>query len=361
VAGKSGTIRLEELVCGEMSDLLAKVQSGERLGRRDFLRLWNTRDLTGLGAVANFARERTSGDRTIYRYQAHLNYTGRPIAFCPECDARRQAGEPTPGIEYVSRANVGNRAVPVGEIHITGGTGSGHGVEDLRALVRRMRGANPQLHLRAFSWSELNAAADRDKREPAGVLAALVKDGIDSLAGGQLADLTPEDPHGGTTGIQRMEQYIPWVRAAAELGLGCEFAWVTTDGDEPEALADLLLCVRELQDRWAVIETCTPLQSRSRLAGVETPMPTGYAQLRTIAMARLVMDNIPRIESPIAVVGESVALAAQWYGADDVGGIPFQHRCAEGTTRAPAASRGDEIEHIRSAGRDPVDLYAGAR
>jgi len=48
-------MRLGELVCGELSDLLEKVGSGERLGRRDFLRLWKTQDLTGLGAVANFA------------------------------------------------------------------------------------------------------------------------------------------------------------------------------------------------------------------------------------------------------------------------------------------------------------------
>jgi aminodeoxyfutalosine synthase len=345
-------MRLEEFVCGELTDLLAKVRSGERLGRRDFLRLWDTRDLTGLGAVANFARERNSGARAFYRYQAHVNYTGHSIVACPECNAGRQAGEPATGFPHITQSGAGQRTAPSGEMHLMGGPDAGHGVEDLRALVRRIRGLNPQLHLRAFSWCELHPASERDRREPGDVLAALVEDGIDSLAGGQLADLTPEGARGGPAGIQRMEQYIPWVRAAAELGLRCEFAWVTAEGDEAEVLADLLLCVRELQDRWPVFETCTPLLFQPRADGLEKPVPTGFNQLRAIATARLFMDNMPCIRSPITVVGESVALAAQWYGADDVGGIPF-----------PDGSEGSEnaIELIRLAGRDPIDLYAGAR
>ncbi len=345
-------MRLEGLVCGELSDLLEKVRTGERMGRRDFLRVWNTRDLTGLGAVANFARERASGSQTFYRYRAHLNYTGRPIAFCPECDAQRQPREPASAAQSCALATGGDATCPAGEIHVTGRPGAGHGVEDLCILAKTVRGLNPQLHLRAFSWSELHAAGERDRREPGVVLAALVEAGIDSLAGGMLGGLTPEGPDAGLTTIQSMELCVPWLRAAAGLGLRSEFAWVSADGDDPESLADLLLCTRELQDRWNVLETCVPLLFQPRSEGVETPMPTGFNQLRAIAAARLFLDNIPRIQSPTSAFGESLALAAQWYGADDIGGVPF-----------PDGSERNErmIGLIRTAGRDPIDMYAGAR
>ena len=118
-------MKLEELVRSRLSDLLGNVQSGERLGRGGFLRPWNTRDITSLGAVADFARERAAGGRALYRYQAHLNYTGRPIASCPECDAQRQPCGSARGVEYIAQAGEGNGASPVGETHITGGTEAG--------------------------------------------------------------------------------------------------------------------------------------------------------------------------------------------------------------------------------------------
>ena len=343
-------MRLGELVCGELSDLLEKVRTGERLGRRDFLRLWKAQDLTGLGAVANFARERVSGSRTVYRYQAHVDCTGRPSAFGPDCDSRRQPAESASAVHFFGPAASGSKS-PAGEIHVTGGLTAGCGVEELYTLVQRIRTLNPQLHLRAFSWGELRTAGERDEREPAAVLSALVEAGIDSLAGGALDDAESKGPGDGLTAIQNMERYVPWIRAAAELGLKSDLAWITADEDSPEMLADFFLCVRELQDHWTVFEACIPLPFQPPPEGDQTPMPTGLNRLRAIAAARLFMDNIPRIQSPVAVVGESIALVAQWYGADDVGGIPF-----------PDGSVGNErtIELIRTAGRDPNDLYAGA-
>ncbi len=344
-------MRLKELVCGELWDLLEKVRTGERLGRRDFLRLWDTQDLTGLGAVANFARERASGNFTVYRYQVHLDCTGRQIGLSSEGNGQRLVSDSAPMVPVFGPAAAGGRN-PVGELRISGGLTSEQGAEDLCDLVRRVRTLYPQLHLRAFSWSELYAAAERENREPAAVLSALVEAGINSLAGGELGYLGPEGWGDGLDAVRVMERYVPWVRASAAVGLKSEFAWLTVNDGSPETLADFLLCVRELQDRWTIFEACTPLPVQPRLGGVETQSLTGFNQLRAVVAARLFLDNIPRIQSPIAAVGESVALAAQWYGADDVGGVSFPDG-SEGSARV--------AELIRTAGREPVHPYAGAR
>ncbi len=344
-------MRLKELVCGELSDLFEKVRNSERLGRRDFLRLWNTKDLTGLGAVANFAREHASGNRTAYRYQAHLDCTGRQIGLSLEGSDQRQVCDPAPVVRLFGPDATRDKG-RAGEIHISGGLTAEQGAKDLCDLVRGVRSLHPQLHLRAFSWAELYAAGEKDSLEPATVLSMLVEAGIDSLAGGELGAFGPEGWGDGLTAVRVMERYVPWVRAAAGLGLKSEFAWLTAEGGNPETMADFLLCVRELQDRWTGFEACTLLLVQPHPGGVEAPILTGFGQLRAVAAARLFMDNIPRIQSPIAAVGESVALAAQWYGADDVGGIAFPDG-SEGSARV--------TELIRTAGRDPVDLYAGAR
>jgi aminodeoxyfutalosine synthase len=353
-------MRAEALVGNELSDLLPRIDSGGRLGRQDFLRLWNTCDLTGLGALANFARERAAGNRTIYRYRLHLNCSSRPPGFCPDCGAQRWGTGSAAAAEDPFDAAARQLLPQECEIHLTGGPGTGRRVEDLLALVDRARKLGSRSHVRAFSWTELRAAAEKDGQEPAAVLHALVEAGIESLTGGILADLTEDGPHTGQAAIQEMEQSIPWIRAAAEVGLKCEFAWVTGNGDDPEALADLLICVRGIQDRWKIFECCIPMLFQPHLRGMAVPMPTGYNQLRSIAAARLFLDNFPRIQSPIAAVGESVAQAAQWYGADDIGGIPIPEQAGEAHPGIQKPGTGEAIELIRSAGRDPVDLYAGA-
>jgi len=348
------------LVGPELSDLLAKIDSGERLGRRDFVRLWNTSDLTGLGALANVARERAAGNRTVYRYRLHLDCTGHPAAFCPECGAQRRAAGPAAATDGPFDAAALQPLLNGCEIHLTGGLSGGRRVEDLLAVVRRTRELGSQLHLRAFSWAELHAVAEKDGQEPKAVLHALVDGGIDSLSGGILADLTEDAPHTRPATIPEMEKFVPWIRAAAELDLKSEFAWVMGDGDDPEVLADLLTCVRGLQDRWNIFECCAPLLFESHSNGLAMPMPTGYNQLRAIAAARLFLDNFPRIQSPIAAVGESLAQSAQWYGADDIGGVPIPDQPEEAHPGSQKAGAGNPIELMRLAGRDPIDLYAGA-
>jgi aminodeoxyfutalosine synthase len=353
-------MRAEALVGGELADLLAGIDTGKRLGRSDFVRLWNTSDLTGLGALANFVRERAAGNRTTYRYRLHLNSTGHALAICPECGTQQWGTGSAAAVQNPFDTTARQPLPQKCEIHLGLGPGSGLRVEDLLALVHRARKLGSRSHVRAFSWTQLRTAAETDRQEPAAVLRALVEAGIESLDGGSLSDLTEDIPHTGPAAIQEMEQFVPWIRAAAEVGLKCDFSWVVFDGDDSEVLADLLICVRGLQDRWKIFECCIPLLFQSQSGRISVPMPTGYNQLRAIAAARLLLDNFPRIQSPISAVGASVAQTAQWYGADDIGGIPIPDQSGGADPGTPGASTGDPIELMRAAGRDPVDLYAGA-
>src|SRR5919108_3427946 len=79
-------VEIAQIDGSELADLLLKVLSGERLSGSDCLRLWKTRDLTSLAALANLRREAASGNAVFFRREVHRNYTGLPVPSCPLCN-----------------------------------------------------------------------------------------------------------------------------------------------------------------------------------------------------------------------------------------------------------------------------------
>src|SRR2546426_4201487 len=159
---------------GELSDLVPVVTRGDRLDRDACLRLWRTDDLTGLGVLANVVRERVNGNRAFFR-----------------AALRASAGE---DLESLLSATDGASA---GELHLEG--------TDLHRLVRRARELAPNLRPRACTWTELEQAAGAGGSKPQRVLRGLADAGLHHLAGGALN-----------------ERHLPWVEAAASLGMRAE-------------------------------------------------------------------------------------------------------------------------------------------
>jgi len=133
-----------------------------------------------------------------------------------------------------------------------------------------------------------------------------------------------------------------WIEAAARLGFRAELTWSVPTGDA----ADTLLELRRLSDTWPIIDCVTPAIAPLEIADV-----TGYNQLRAIAVARLCLGRIPHIRGAVQVLGESVMQVAQWYGADDAGGVSLV------TGGQPGLERVREL--LRAAGREPAEVLIG--
>ena len=205
-----------------------------------------------------------------------------------------------------------------GELHLEG--------TDLHRLVRRARELAPNLRPRACTWTELEQAAGAGGSKPQRVLRGLADAGLHHLAGGALN-----------------ERHLPWVEAAASLGMRAELHW-PVHGDEPaEVAVDTLLELRRLSEVYPIFACLTPLLRTPPAEGVEMPDPTGYNCLRAIAVGRLCLDRMPHVRGSVEALGESVMQVAQWYGSDDAGSV------------APSA-RGRLAELLRAAGREPVEL-----
>src|SRR5262245_53329538 len=207
--------QIERLAGSEIADLLATIQSGERLSASACARLWQTHDLTSLGSLANLEREKRHGNVTRFRPVIHLNYTGRPVPACLLCS--QAAGQ----FELAEWEAALTTLAPemVAELHVSGGPGAGRSVTELCQLVRRVHELRPRLRIRGFTWSELEQAAAKDRMAPLEVLQHLAEAGLHSLLGGALSDLTPARPHLSSDSIPEIESRRPWIEAAAQLGL----------------------------------------------------------------------------------------------------------------------------------------------
>lgn len=339
----------------ELADLIPKIRSGQRLSRSDFLRLWKTTDLTSLGILANFRRENVSSNTAYYRPARHVNHTRSPVLSCPGC--ARHAKNP-PGLLSMEELDaVLNSIDPeiVGELHLTGGTDCDLGIADLCRLVNRVREARPKLSLRAFTWSELERASEKDRKDPIDVLGALYRAGVSSLAAGALAQPAPACSRVTKDHLHQLERRVRWIEAAAQMGLACELSWIYGDDDDPEILADTLIRIRELQDQCRVFTCFEPLTLGGPGAAIEIPMPTGYNLLRAIAVGRLFLDNFPRVRGSWWALEESVMQVAQWYGADDSGSASLGICSEDPRLAGPSCERMEEL--LRATGRIPaVDL-----
>jgi aminodeoxyfutalosine synthase len=345
-----------ELLKGsEIADLLPATETGERLSRGECVRLWETHDLTTLGILANLRREAVSGNKSFYRSAFHLNPTLHSVPACRLCDRLAGPNRNTLAPEEVETILEGLDDDAVGELHVAGGPDRELGIGHLTAWVRCALRLRPKMKLRAFTWDLLEMVAAKDGENPARVLKTLLDTGLTALVGGALIDLGPERRHIVRGAAEEMKRRLGWLEAAADLSLKAEVSWVFGDGDDSETLVETLAVLRDMQDRFGIFECFTPLLFHSSTEDLDLPMPTGYNQLRAVAVGRLFLDNFSRIRAPWSALSESIMQVAQWYGADDAGCVILPTRNAPAGGFAGDMRRERLEELLRATGRDPVD------
>jgi aminodeoxyfutalosine synthase len=119
-----------------------------------------------------------------------------------------------------------------------------------------------------------------------------------------------------------------------------------------------LLTLRDLQDRTSGFSAFIPLSFHSKNTKLShIPPTTAFDDLKTIAIARLMLDNIPHIKAYWVMIGEKLAQTALFFGADDLDGTIVEERISHtaGATSAKGLTRTAMIRLITSAGLVPVE------
>ena len=341
--------------------ILEKVVSGERLDFDDGLALYRSHDLLAIGYMANLVRERLHGNRTYFNVNRHINPTDVCVASCRLCAFGKRANDPrayTLSLEEVWEKAGQGYSEAVSEFHIVGGLHPKLTLDWYCQMLRGLKERYPAVHLKAFTMVEVQYLAQRSKVSIRETLERLKEAGMDSLPGGG-AEIFSEP-------IRRIicdhkidgDQWLEVARAAHTLGLksNCTMLYGHIESDQDRV--DHLVRLRSLQDDTGGFVTFIPLAFHP----ANTPLQhisstTGFADLKSIAISRLLLDNIPHIKSYWIMMTPRIAQIAQRFGADDIDGTVVEEKIYHdaGATTSQSLRRAELLRLIREAGREPFE------
>jgi aminodeoxyfutalosine synthase len=344
-----------------LEPIAAKVLAGERLSFEDGMVVATTFDLLGVGRLANFVREKLHGDVTYYNVNRHLNPTNVCVASCALCAFAEKYGGPrgwTYTVEQAVEVAAADVDESVSELHIVGGLHPKLGAEYYEALFRALKHRFPWIHIKALTMVELDFLSQRAKLPVEEVVARLREAGLDSCPGGGAEIFAPEVRAVICDHKTSGERWLEVARAVHRQGIKSNCTMLYGHVEKPEHRVDHLIKLRELQDETGGFQCFIPLAfhpANTRLAHL--PGPTGREDLQTIALARLMLDNIPHVKAYWIMLGPKTAQVALHFGADDLDGTVVDERItyAAGGQAGKGMARSELERLIREARRIPVE------
>jgi aminodeoxyfutalosine synthase len=346
----------------DFASIAAKVEAGERLSFEDGCALMLDHDILRVGALANRVRERQHGDRTYFNVNMRFEATNVCEASCSFCAfAKLKEGEPgahTTTHEAAWKELAEHPEPRLTELHMVNGLHPTLPFEWYEELLRGWKRVRPDVHLKCFTAVEIHFFSQKFGMSYRDVLTRLRDAGLGSLPGGGAEILHADVRKRIATDKATGEDYIAVHRAAHELGIKTNCTMLYGHIETIEHRIDHLVRLRELQDDTSGFQCFIPLAFHNENNSLrKLPEPTAIDSLRTLAVSRLMLDNIPHIKAYWVSMGVATAQTALRFGADDLDGtIVHESIYHSAGSRVPMAlSRAELVRLIREAGRVPVE------
>lgn len=344
----------------ELRDIYEKVVAGERISDPDALRLFESKDLNALGAIADFVRQRKVGERASYIVNRYINYSNYCILSCQFCAFAKKKRD-ADGFQLTTEQIVGKarEALKLGvtELHIVGGLHPSLPFSYYLEMLRALKALDSRLQLKCFTAIEILHLAWLAKKSVEQTLSELKDAGLVSLTGGGAEIFRKEVRSQIAKGKESAEEYLDVHRTWHRMG---QRSTCTMLYGHVESLADRvdhLRQLRALQDETHGFVGFVPLayQPDDNNIPVKNP-PTGFDSLRTIAVSRIYLDNFDHITAYWVGLGMKLAQVALSYGADDLHGTIIEEHIFHmaGATSPQLQTEANMVKAIREAGRVPV-------
>ncbi|MHC4948129.1 MAG: radical SAM protein [Planctomycetota bacterium] len=407
VAAERPDLALPPRLDPRLEPVVDRVRRGHRLTADDGRLLYETADIWTVCGLADLVRRRMHGDVAYYNVNRHLNYSNVCALSCRFCSfyrKRDQEGAYEHSIDDIRREAAEADAAGATEIHIVGGLHPWLPFDYYLDMLRTIRATAPRLHIKAFTAVEIVHFARVSKRGRDGeagfraVLSELKDAGLGSLPGGG-AEVFDDRVHDEAfRGKIRAGQWLDVHRVAHELGLNTNATMLYGHVESRGERVGHMVQLREEQDRtlrpWAVEQGVAtgaddpvvlsgpddrypgerlPRPGSSRSGFFQTiiplpfvpdeselehlPGPTGLENLRTLAVARLMLDNFPHVKAFWIMQTLHMAQFMLQNGADDLDGTVVWYDITKvggaGTHQETTAA--DLCRAIREAGFRPVE------
>ncbi len=339
-----------------------KVRNDVLLDQDDGVFLYRYPDLLAVGGLANELRERMHGDRTYFNVNFHINPTNVCEADCKFCSFARLTPESpaayTMSLDQIRQKLLDRLDQPVTEIHIVNGLHAGLSFDYYTDCLRVLKELRPDVHLKAYTAVEIHYFAEKYGMSVEQVLREFIAAGLGSLPGGGAEIFAERVRHKICKGKADAAQWLEVHRTAHRLGLRSNCTMLYGTIETLEERIDHMLRLRALQAETGGFQTFIPLAFHHEGNDfARLPEPTGVDNLRTYAVARLMLPNIPHIKAYWIMIGVKIAQVSLSFGVDDLDGTVQEEKIYHmaGAETPQAMSRGDLVRLIREAGRTAVE------
>ena len=344
----------------ELRDFYEKVAAGERLSEQDALRLFQTKDLNALGAMADFARARRCGNDATYILNRYINYSNYCILSCQFCAFARKKrdadGFQLSVEEMVQKAREA-LAAGITELHIVGGLHPSLPFSYYLEMLQALRALDSNLALKCFTAIEVLHLAWLAKKSVPETLSELRAAGLNSLTGGGAEIFEPSVRSRIAKGKESAAEYLDVHRTWHRMGEKSTCTMLYGHIESLEDRVDHLRQLRALQDETGGFVAFIPLAYQPENNQIPAPhRPSGFDSLRTLAVSRLYLDNFPHITAYWIGLGLKLAQVALSYGADDIHGTIMEEHIFRmaGGGQGQLQPQSELVKTIREAGRVPV-------
>jgi len=340
--------------------LVEKVKNRKRLTQEEGEDLYEL-DLFTLGELADEIRQEKFGKKSYFNINRHINPTNvcaDVCKFCAYSATRKNPNQYTMSHEQILEIATNSIKKGAKELHIVSAHNPNDGVEWYMGAFRKIREKFPNVHIKSMTAAEIDFLHRQYGLSYEEVLDQMIESGVDSMPGGG-AEIFDEEVReylckGKVTSQQWLDIHERWHNKGKQSNATMLFGHIETRAHR----IDHMLRLRDVQDRTGGFNAFIPLVYQKENNYLKNcNYPTGQEVLKTYAIARILLDNIPNIKAYWATSTINLALIAQEFGANDLDGTIEKEaiQSAAGAKSANGMEIDEFIELIKSSGFTPVE------
>ena len=329
-----------------------------RLTQEEGVRLFDAPVLE-LGRLADAVARDRHGERVYFTVNRQLNPTNVCVLSCRFCDYAKKAGAPD-AYTMTKEQIVAHVDPEITEIHIVGGLHNKWRFDDYLNVVRWVKEAKPTLSVKAYTAVEIDFFCRLTKQDATWVLERLREAGLDALPGGGaevFSERVRREIFHQKIGARR---WLEIHEIAHGLGIPSNCTLLYGHIETRAERVQHMILLRELETRAPGFFAFIPLAFQPGTTGLVRRQASAIEDLKTIAISRLVFDNVPHVKSYWVMLGQDTAGIALNFGASDMDGTIGVEKIAHAAlARSPVGMAEEAMVHaIREAGKLPVQRDA---
>jgi len=345
----------------KLTHIAEKVLSDKRISEEEALYLFESDELPLLGLLAEYRNRKFNGNKAYFVVNVQINPTNVCIYGCNFC-AFAVKGRNHPRAYEMSIEEILERVERIytlggREVHMVGGIPPHWRYEDYLNLLREIKKRFPDVVLKAYTAIEVYHMAKMSKKSVKEVLLDLKEAGLDVLPGGGAEIFNEEKRKIIAPYKASAEEYLKIHKTAHRLGIPTNITMLYGHIEDYKDRVEHMSKVREVQDETGGFQVFIPLKYHPEGTKLGGELTSSVDDLKTIAVARIFLDNFAHIKAYWVTLGERVATLALNYGADDIDGTILEEKIvhAAGTKAALGHAKEKLISLIRDAGKIPVE------